>query len=188
MSVIIAVRDKHNGNFLIGCDSQVTWSQVPKKTSPQSQKIMPVKNCENAYIGVTGTYRHLQLIQQIPDLIPYEYQMNGKDMYDYMVDSFYTKIRTKLLDAFSISKDDLWIEDNVILVYRNHGYLMGSDGCIEVIEDYMAAGSGVFHAQAVLEDLYGTDISAQDVLYRALEAANKGNIYVDNNYVIRKTF
>lgn len=186
MTVVVAVKDRQKG-WMIGSDSQWgygSWAKGVLANKETNCKINEVHDCCGAFIGGTGTIRALQLVNQIPELIPYKVQYeDGELEFDYMVKEMFTKIHSSLLSYKTIQSDDETVPISILITYKDNGFIMCTDGTIMPLDKYGAIGCGDNVAMGSLKSTEG-DPNTRNRIIMAIKAARDRSPGVGGDIVI----
>lgn len=180
MSVVIAIKEKDH--IVMGCDSQVTYGPLKLKTS---NKIFNIQNCPQGIMGVAGNLRGAQLLQIQDFLIDEINVLKEKIDFKYCVEKLYNKIYNIFLENRLAKKEDMFLDCEFILAYKDNAFWISSDGCVFEIDDFLVIGSGFETAQAVL--LGNKNKSPKTRIKEAVKACAEKTLYVDNNTIFMDT-
>jgi len=138
-------------------------------------------------VGGCGSYKQLQLFEHnftLPDRVA------DSTPHEYMFEKFAPAIKKFFKDNNTIStKDAVDAMDNAefILVYEGHLFVLQSDlALLEPKRDYVASGSGEYHAYAVMQALQKHDpqIGMKKMLQIAFEVTTDVVMSVGGELVI----
>lgn len=190
MSLVIAV--KHNDKIYLGCDSQVTCGQSKESLPAKHGKIFNLKcpSSFNVLCGGVGNLRDLQIISVEDDLIDKIILYEDRLDYEYIVKTLFSKIYTTLVNYNRVNKENNelvnYINDEIIIAYKDNAWLIRQDGCVMEIDDYLICGSGSEIAKGVLEKTQ-KETDPIKRIHEAIKSAAHLTLYVDENIVISST-
>lgn len=191
MSVVIAIKDKKTKSIYVGCDCQVSCSNLKSNLKGESQKIweIPINN-NNLICGGVGSLRAVQLIQVYPDIFEtdniYVHGLNLK----YVITDLYDNLYNVLVDHRAITLDTQGkplqtILSSFMFAYRDKCFKIDHEGAAEEIDDYLVMGSGDEIAIGVLEA--NKDKRPEERIKEAIKACSDKTLFVNNNIKILNT-
>ena len=195
MSVVIAIKEKDC--IYMGCDSQVTIGSGKRTLkSVNNFKIWKVDGYPNCLMGGVGNFRDLCFLRCTPEIIPEMRLATNSLDYGTVVTQVVPAIWQTLV-AYGLYQDKpLVVDDNrgtgainsqFLLGCGTSLYNIGADGTVEEIEDYIAIGSGEDLANGSLKTTEDSNLSAEERIAAAIDAASRGNAYVSNPIIIADT-
>lgn len=186
MTCIIGFTDKEKGISWIGGDS--LGSNGYTKSIENSPKVFRNETFRNILIGGTTTFRHLDLLRYSTNLFDEAdfYKKTNID-HKYMVTKFIPKI-IELFKNGIISESENNRGGNFIVATPNNIFEIQNDySVLEPSFGFCAVGSGEDVAMGSLITTINFDISPQEKIVRALEAAEKYCCGVQRPFRILRT-
>jgi len=183
MTCIIGL--KHNGVTYIGGDS--LGSNGYTKTLRSDKKVFKLQDTNNAILGYTSSFRMGQLLMYATDLID---KRDEPDIdHKYLVTKFVPNIINLFENGgFARNRSGEKYGGTFLLGYKNKLYKVDNDFQVgESFDNYEACGSGEDFA---LGSLYATeklDMSPEERIKLALQAASKFSTSVSAPYYIVNT-
>ena len=184
MTCIAGLVDEKNQIVYIGADSAGT-NDADQQTIRADTKVF--RN-GNLLFGCTGSFRMVQLLQyslSLPLYIPSE----GDDdpLFRYMVTDFINSVRTCLKDGgFAKKEDERERGGSFLVAWQGRLFCIGSDYQVEeAINGYNAVGSGDDLALGVLHVTSLLNLSPEQRLRHALEAAAYHNSSVRHPFILK---
>lgn len=191
MSVVIAI--KHKNKIYMGCDSQATCGQMKEPLPPEHGKVFYLKSTQpyNVLVGGVGSLRDLQIISLEDGFIDKSILYENRLDYEHLVKHGFVNIFNILAKYNRIDRDKNgelvnYINDKYIIAYKDNAWMIGQDGVVTEINDYLVCGSGETVAVGSLEH----SKNCHDPIKRirdAIKACADTTIYVDNNVVVSTT-
>jgi ATP-dependent protease HslVU (ClpYQ) peptidase subunit len=136
-------------------------------------------------IGACGSYRLINLLK---------YKFNppkkkvGQDIYDYIHIDFCDELITVFKNNGLLETNDninKLRQSEFIFAHENRLFTFQSDcSVIEPKQDYIACGSGEYHAEASLFSTHNTKLSGEERIKRAIVCANNFVVSVNDDIVI----
>lgn len=183
MTCIIGL--KHNGITYIGGDS--LGSNDYNKTLRNDKKVFKLQDTDNAVLGYTSSFRMGQLLMYATDLIDKRDEPNID--HKYLVTKFIPNIIKLFEDGgYARNRSGEKYGGTFLLGYKDKLYSIQSDFQVgESLNNYDACGSGEDFALGSLFATEGLDISPEERIRLALQAASKHNPYVAPPFYIVNT-
>jgi ATP-dependent protease HslVU (ClpYQ) peptidase subunit len=195
MSVVIAIKEKDR--IYMGCDSQVTIGSGKRTLkSVNNFKIWKVEDHPNCLMGGVGNFRDLCFIRCTPGIIPETNLLLGNLDYPTVVTQIVPAIWQSLVAYGLYPESPLVIDENkgtgalgsqFLIGCGTDLFSLGADGTVEEIEDYIAIGSGDDLALGSLKTTEGSNLSPEERIAAAIDAAARGNAYVSNPIIVADT-
>lgn len=175
----------HNGITYIGGDS--LGSNGYSKTVRQDKKVFKLVDTDSAVLGYTSSFRMGQLLMYAGGLI------DSRDEPDidhkYLVTKFIPNI-TQLFEngGYNRNKSGEKEGGTFLLGYKDSLYKISSDYQVGISSlDYDACGCGESYALGSLHSTEGTDLTPQERIFKALEAAQEFSCGVQAPFYILNT-
>lgn len=177
MTLIVGLVE--DGKVYMGGDSQIVYGNRHEKLG--SQKVFIKSNPETDFrilLGSAGYLVNLQVMQfemTIPKFTE-GHKTSTWGMWDYLHNCFVPEYKKTLKEFGNLkTKDGIERTQNEILVgVSGRLFIISSDGAInEYLDGYGAIGSGSEFALGVLHILKKVDITPEEKLKKALEAAQE---------------
>lgn len=175
----------HNGITYIGGDS--LGSNGFSKTVRKDKKVFHLKDTKNAVLGYTSSYRMGQLLMYGTGLIDSRDEPNID--HEYLVTKFIPNI-IKLFEDGGYSRNNSGEKrgGSFLLGYKDKLYKIESDFQVgESVDKYDACGSGKDFALGSLKTTEKSNLSPEDRIRMALQAASKFSVGVAPPYYILNT-
>lgn len=188
MSIVIAIKDKNR--IVMGCDQQVSGSNLKFNASDNNSKIWDVNNIKGAIMSCVGDARMVQLVSLMDFVLSPTTILNKKINYKSVAGEMFNIIYNHLLANKNIEYDSnnnpiQKIGGYFIFAYKNQAYLIYPNEYTIPIEDYLAMGSGEEVAVGALEETKG--LPAEERIRKAIEACSARTLYVSGNVIIKST-
>lgn len=195
MSVVIAIKGKDC--VYMGCDSQVTIGSGKRTLkSVNNFKIWKVDGFPNCLMGGVGNFRDLCFLRCTPEIIPQTCLLTNSLDYATVVTQIVPTIWQTLV-AYGVYQDKPLVPDEnrgtgalgsqFLIACGTNLYNIGADGTVEEIEDYIAIGSGDDLANGSLKTTEDSNLSPEERIAAAIDAASRGNAYVSNPIIVADT-
>lgn len=195
MSVVIAIKEKDC--IYMGCDSQVTIGSGKRTLkSVNNFKIWKVDGYPNCLMGGVGNFRDLCFLRCTPEIVPEMKLATNTLDYATVVTQIVPAIWQTLV-AYGLYQDKpLVVDENrgtgalgsqFLLACGTNLYNIGADGTVEEVEDYIAIGSGDDLANGSLKTTEDANLTAEERIAAAIDAASRGNAYVSNPIIVADT-
>ena len=175
----------HEGVTYIGADS--LGSNGYSKTVRLDKKVFKLKDTSNAVLGYTSSYRMGQLLMYATGLIDKRDEPNID--HEYLVTKFIPNV-ISLFENGGYSRNNSGEKEGgtYLLAYKDHLYNVESDFQVgESIHKFDACGSGVYFALGSLHSTEGANLTPQERITKALEAAETFNTGVQRPFYIMNT-
>lgn len=175
----------HEGITYIGGDS--LGSNTYTKTVRQDKKVFKLKDTDNAVLGFTSSYRMGQLLMYASGLIDKRDEPNID--HEYLVTKFIPNVINLFENGgFSRNRSGEKEGGSFLLAYKDSLYSIQSDFQVgQSIKNYDACGSGEEHALGSLYTTESTDLTPQERIFKALEAAQEFGCGVQAPFYIMNT-
>ena len=171
MSVAVAVRKKNE--IVIGCDTQKNFGSL--KIDIKNNRSEKLKKLGSSWLGSTGWGIYENLFD--------DYLKNKKrillnsrgNIFSFFL-SFYFKLKEEYHFVDEQCNEDentpfADIDSSFLLINKNGIYAIASDLSVTEFNQYYAVGSGSDFAIGSIYSLYNTDMSAEDIVVKAVSAS-----------------
>ena len=190
MTCIIAVKDKDG--ITVGADTQTTRGSSKEYTT--EPKIF-FKG--DVLVGVCGSKRATQLLKyvwELPVSINTDGSTNEVEYDDY---NMHNILLSSIKECFlsnnhsSTTNNVEEISENILLCVDGKMYVIESNYCLsEVQHGFVCMGSGEEYAYGAMDALYslggseafGSELSTENIIRKALTAAGNRNIYCNTEF------
>lgn len=190
MSVVVALRDKEDGNFVLTSDSQVTYGNCKYHGL---KKVFKYKTL-NLTVGSVGDLRIMNLLFNNEELFK-PLIKNDKIDRDYLTKNFTKKLFEYFKEYINdcVQKSDSGTERSItcnvdiIIAYKNEAFHIFNDYSILEIQDYDAIGIGIEATTSCLEALNRySNLGAFDIATEAIKIVSKNIIGIDSTVTLIK--
>lgn len=175
----------HDGVTYIGGDS--LGSNGYTKVVREDKKVFKLKDTKNAVLGFTSSYRMGQLLMYAHGLI------DGRDEpninHEYLVTKFIPNV-TRLFENGGFSKNNSGEKygGTFLLGYKDKLFEISDDYQVGISNNnYNACGSGANFALGSLYSTEGTELTPQQRIVKALQAAQEFSVSVQAPFYILNT-
>ena len=175
----------HNGVTYIGGDS--LGSNGYSKTVRQDKKVFKLKDTDSAILGYTSSFRMGQLLMYASGLIDKRDEPNID--HEYLVTQFIPNV-TNLFENGGYGKNSSGEKKGGIFLlgYKDSLYKIESDYQVGIPTlDYDACGCGEDYALGSLHSTEGTELTPQERIFKALQAAQEFSVGVQAPFYILNT-
>lgn len=190
MSVVVAL--KEGDTFYIGADMQASYGNL--KYLPQSKsatmetfKIWEVANTKRAVMGGVGDLREIQIIKYADNLIDELSVLKSAINTKYVVNNLAAQMHKLLSENHAIKSDALTMHSEYIFCFKNKAWIISSSFAALEIDDYAAIGSGQEVALGSLKSTENSDLSPEERVEQAIQAAIQNTVYVGGEVEILLT-
>ena len=183
MSVVVALRDKKTGRFVLGGDSQTTYGSILYHGLEKIYKYEAL----NLTVGCVGDLRSINLLFNNEELFR-PLIKNGKVDREYLVKDFTKKLFEYLKEYIndSIPKDDSGNEksilfySDIIIAYKNEAFHLFSNYSVLEVQNYDAVGIGNEASITCLEALdCFSNLSSTDIVSQTIKLVSKNISGID---------
>jgi len=159
MSVVVAI--KENDKVYLGGDSFIGSGWTHRTlTNKHNQKIFKAYDNKDIMIGFVGRFREANIISTTEKWINKLTILENKVNFKTIARDVVKKIFKELKDNgryIQVDKEDWTWDSEILFIYKNDVYQISSDGCVQVIDDYIAIGAGKELALGYLHQSEGED-------------------------------
>lgn len=215
MTCVVGYRDPKNGVVYIGADSCGTNTLLGRKFIRKDRKVFKLKDDNESLIGFAGSFRMGQLLMTAEGLFDEpvikedveeekEVEENTEDLLgksevkyervkevnlETMIDVFIPNTANLLLEGGFATQGENGLEGGIFLIAnKDKLYRIDCDFHVgELIDDYVAIGSGEAFALGALEALKSSKMSIPKKIEKALRAATKYSTGVEPPFIIMNT-
>ena len=187
MSVVVAI--KKDGVVYLGSDSQVTRGGTRTSLTNQNNfKIWKVKGVDNCLMGHVGLLRDACVIRVMENLVREIDVIHDKVNFEYVVTRVVPKIIEELkfynyLESEGKFKD---MESRYLFAFKDKLFVIGFDGSVIEVDDYIAIGSGESESIGSLLTTNNND-DPEIRIIKAIKASAAHDIYVDYPIILSNT-
>ena len=187
MSVVVAI--KKDGVVYLGSDSQVTRGGTRTSlTNPNNFKIWKVKGVDNCLMGHVGLLRDACVIRVMENLVREIDVIHDEVNFEYVVTRVVPKIIEELkfynyLESEGKFKD---MESRYLFAFEDKLFVIGFDGSVIEVDDYIAIGSGECESIGSLLTTNNND-DPETRIIKAIKASAAHDIYVDYPIILSNT-
>ena len=187
MSVVVAI--KKDGVVYLGSDSQVTRGGTRTSlTNPNNFKIWKVKGVDNCLIGHVGLLREACVIRVMENLLREIDVIHDEVNFQYVVTRVVPKIIDELKEFNYIETEGKFknMESKYLFAFKDKLFIIGFDGSVIEVDDYIAMGSGESESIGSLLTT-NSDEDPETRIIKAIKASAAHDIYVDYPIVLSNT-
>ena len=187
MSVVVAI--KKDGVVYLGSDSQVTRGGTRTSLTNQNNfKIWKVKGVDNCLMGHVGLLRDACVIRVMENLVREIDVIHDEVDFEYVVTRVVPKIIEELkfynyLESEGKFKD---MESRYLFAFEDKLFVIGFDGSVIEVDDYIAIGSGECESIGSLLTTNNND-DPETRIIKAIKASAAHDIYVDYPIILSNT-
>ena len=187
MSVVVAI--KKDGVVYLGSDSQVTRGGTRTSLTNQNNfKIWKVKGVDNCLMGHVGLLRDACVIRVMENLVREIDVIHDEVNFEYVVTRVVPKIIEELkfynyLESEGKFKD---MESRYLFAFEDKLFVIGFDGSVIEVDDYIAIGSGECESIGSLLTTNNND-DPETRIIKAIKASAAHDIYVDYPIILSNT-
>ena len=187
MSVVVAI--KKDGVVYLGSDSQVTRGGTRTSlTNPNNFKIWKVKGVDNCLMGHVGLLRDACVIRVMENLVREIDVIHDEVNFEYVVTRVVPKIIDELKEFNYIETEGKFknMESKYLFAFKDKLFVIGFDGSVIEVDDYIAIGSGENESIGSLLTT-NSDEDPETRIIKAIKASAAHDIYVDYPIVLSNT-
>ena len=187
MSVVVAI--KKDGVIYLGSDSQVTRGGTRTSlTNPNNFKIWKVKGVDNCLMGHVGLLRDACVIRVMENLVREIDVIHDEVNFEYVVTRIVPKIIDELKEFNYIETEGKFknMESKYLFAFKDKLFVIGFDGSVIEVDDYIAIGSGESESIGSLLTT-NSDEDPETRIIKAIKASAAHDIYVDYPIVLSNT-
>lgn len=187
MSVVVAI--KKDGVVYLGSDSQVTRGGTRTSlTNPNNFKIWKVKGVDNCLMGHVGLLRDACVIRVMENLVREIDVIHDEVDFEYVVTRVVPKIIDELKEFNYIEIEGKFknMESKYLFAFKDKLFVIGFDGSVIEVDDYIAIGSGESESIGSLLTT-NNDEDPETRIIKAIKASAAHDIYVDYPIVLSNT-
>lgn len=187
MSVVVAI--KKDGVVYLGSDSQVTRGGTRTSlTNPNNFKIWKVKGVDNCLMGHVGLLRDACVIRVMENLVREIDVIHDEVNFEYVVTRVVPKIIDELKEFNYIETEGKFknMESKYLFAFKDKLFVIGFDGSVIEVDDYIAIGSGESESIGSLLTT-NNDEDPETRIIKAIKASAAHDIYVDYPIVLSNT-
>lgn len=187
MSVVVAI--KKDGVVYLGSDSQVTRGGTRTSlTNPNNFKIWKVKGVDNCLMGHVGLLRDACVIRVMENLVREIDVIHDEVNFEYVVTRVVPKIIDELKEFNYIETEGKFknMESKYLFAFKDKLFVIGFDGSVIEVDDYIAIGSGESESIGSLLTT-NSDEDPEARIIKAIKASAAHDIYVDYPIVLSNT-
>lgn len=187
MSVVVAI--KKDGVVYLGSDSQVTRGGTRTSlTNPNNFKIWKVKGVDNCLMGHVGLLRDACVIRVMENLVREIDVIHDEVNFEYVVTRVVPKIIDELKEFNYIETEGKFknMESKYLFAFKDKLFVIGFDGSVIEVDDYIAIGSGESESIGSLLTT-NSDEDPETRIIKAIKASAAHDIYVDYPIVLSNT-
>ena len=187
MSVVVAI--KKDGVVYLGSDSQVTRGGTRTSlTNPNNFKIWKVKGVDNCLMGHVGLLRDACVIRVMENLVREIDVIHDEVDFEYVVTRVVPKIIDELKEFNYIETEGKFknMESKYLFAFKDKLFVIGFDGSVIEVDDYIAIGSGESESIGSLLTT-NNDEDPETRIIKAIKASAAHDIYVDYPIVLSNT-
>lgn len=187
MSVVVAI--KKDGVVYLGSDSQVTRGGTRTSlTNPNNFKIWKVKGVDNCLMGHVGLLREACVIRVMENLVREIDVIHDEVNFEYVVTRVVPKIIDELKEFNYIETEGKFknMESKYLFAFKDKLFVIGFDGSVIEVDDYIAIGSGESESIGSLLTT-NNDEDPETRIIKAIKASAAHDIYVDYPIVLSNT-
>ena len=187
MSVVVSI--KKDGVVYLGSDSQVTRGGTRTSlTNPNNFKIWKVKGVDNCLMGHVGLLRDACVIRVMENLVREIDVIHDEVNFEYVVTRVVPKIIDELKEFNYIETEGKFknMESKYLFAFKDKLFVIGFDGSVIEVDDYIAIGSGESES---IGSLLTTNIDEdpETRIIKAIKASAAHDIYVDYPIILSNT-
>lgn len=187
MSVVVSI--KKDGVVYLGSDSQVTRGGTRTSlTNPNNFKIWKVKGVDNCLMGHVGLLRDACVIRVMENLVREIDVIHDEVNFEYVVTRVVPKIIDELKEFNYIETEGKFknMESKYLFAFKDKLFVIGFDGSVIEVDDYIAIGSGESESIGSLLTT-NSDEDPETRIIKAIKASAAHDIYVDYPIVLSNT-
>lgn len=187
MSVVVAI--KKDGVVYLGSDSQVTRGGTRTSlTNPNNFKIWKVKGVDNCLMGHVGLLRDACVIRVMENLVREIDVIHDEVNFEYVVTRVVPKIIDELKEFNYIETEGKFknMESKYLFAFKDKLFVIGFDGLVIEVDDYIAIGSGESESIGSLLTT-NSDEDPETRIIKAIKASAAHDIYVDYPIILSNT-
>ena len=187
MSVVVAI--KKDGVVYLGSDSQVTRGGTRTSLTNQNNfKIWKVKGVENCLMGHVGLLRDACVIRVMENLVREIDVIHDEVNFEYVVTRVVPKIIDVLKEFNYIETEGKFknMESKYLFAFEDKLFVIGFDGSVIEVDDYIAIGSGECESIGSLLTTNNSD-DPETRIIKAIKASAAHDIYVDYPIILSNT-
>lgn len=187
MSVVVSI--KKDGVVYLGSDSQVTRGGTRTSlTNPNNFKIWKVKGVDNCLMGHVGLLRDACVIRVMENLVREIDVIHDEVNFEYVVTRVVPKIIDELKEFNYIETEGKFknMESKYLFAFKDKLFVIGFDGSVIEVDDYIAIGSGESESIGSLLTT-NSDEDPETRIIKAIKASAAHDIYVDYPIILSNT-